>query len=111
MAASNLALAASLNCFVASTRRALALAFGSSWPQADEQSHATSPRARTCARMMQPGGIVLSAVAQSVHQGLFLAAVDLDHGAVDEEGEVGGEERHQVGDLLRFGDASERDAR
>src|SRR5262249_30170064 len=112
MAASNFAFAASLNCFVASSRRALALAFGSSWPQADEQSHATNPKARTYARMMQPpGSSLLSAIAQSIHQGFLLAAVDVDHRAVDEEGEVGSEKRHGVGNLLGLGEAPERNAR
>jgi hypothetical protein len=45
-------------------------------------------------------------VAQAVHQRFFLAAVDLDHGAVDEEREVRGKERHEISDFLRFGDAA-----
>src|SRR5215470_20072790 len=103
MAASNFAFSASLNCFVASARRALAPAFGSSWPQTDEQSSTTNPKVRICTRITRyPKKRLPSAVAQPVHQRLFLAAVDLDHRAVDEEGEVGGEERHEVGDLLRF---------
>src|SRR3984893_11582736 len=39
-------------------------------------------------------------VAQAVHQRFFLPAVDLDHGAVDEEREVGRKERHEIGDFL-----------
>src|SRR5271169_4647818 len=52
-----------------------------------------------------------SSVPQPVHQRLFLAAVDLDHRAVDEERKVGGKERDQVGDFLRFRDAAQRNAR
>ena len=55
-----------------------------------DRSHAAAQR--------PPGTALLrrcrSAVAHPVHQRLFLAAVDLDHGAVDKEGEIGGEERY-----------------
>src|SRR5712691_1581228 len=49
------------------------------------------------------------AVAQPVHQRFLLAAVDLDHGAVDHVHERRGQHRDQVGALLDLGDAAERD--
>ena len=51
-----------------------------------------------------------SAVAQPIHQHLVLSAVDLDHGAVDEEGKIRRKIGDEIGDLLAFGDAAERDA-
>ena len=51
-----------------------------------------------------------SPVAHAVHQHLVLPAVDLDHRAVDEEREVGGEKSDEIGDLLGFGDPPERNA-
>ena len=52
----------------------------------------------------------LSAVARGVHERLLLTPIDLDHRAVDEVGERGGEVRDEVRDLLDLGDAPERDA-
>jgi hypothetical protein len=55
-------------------------------------------------------GSMLSAVARGVHERLLLTSIDLDHRAVDEVGERGGEVRDEVRDLLDLGDAPERDA-
>src|ERR1700677_407861 len=51
-----------------------------------------------------------SPVAHLVHQDFVLAAIDLDHGAVDEEREVGGEIGDEVRHLFGFCDATQRDA-
>ncbi len=53
---------------------------------------------------------IRSAVAQPVHQHLVLTAVDLDHRAVDEKGEIGGKIGDEVGDFVAFGDTAEGDA-
>ena len=50
------------------------------------------------------------AVAEAIHQRLLLAAVDLDHRAVDEMRQIGSEVRDEAGDLLAFGDAPQRNA-
>src|SRR5262249_29985973 len=68
----------------------------------DENTHALALTSKT-----DPPAL---AVAQLVHQRFLLAAVDLDHGAVDEEGAVGGEERDEVGDLVGFGNPPQRNA-
>src|ERR1700691_5124835 len=46
-----------------------------------------------------------SPIAHAVHQDFVLAAVDFDHGAVNEKGEVGGEIGDEVGDFVALGDA------
>ena len=51
-----------------------------------------------------------SPIPHAVHQHLVLAAVDFDHGAVDEEREVGSEIGDEIGDFVALGDAAERDA-
>src|SRR5580692_11601846 len=82
-------------------------------PAADErQSHATSRRIP----VSSPGISTMtsafsSAIAQPVHQHFVLAAVDFDHGAVDEEGEIRRKISDEIGDLFAFGYAAERDAR
>src|SRR5438270_11067806 len=56
-------------------------------------------------------GSFLSTVAHGVHQYLVLAAVDLDHRAIDEERKIGGKIGDEIGDFVAFGDAAERNAR
>jgi hypothetical protein len=44
-------------------------------------------------------------VAEAIHQRLLLAAVDLDHRAVNEMRQIGSEVGDKAGDLLAFGNA------
>src|ERR1700730_4238836 len=78
----------------------------------DRQSHATSREisVRSPGISTVPSGYS-SAIAQPIHQHLVLAAVDLDHAAVDEEGQTRRQISDQIGDLFAFGDAAERNAR
>src|SRR5262245_14786217 len=50
-------------------------------------------------------------VARAVHQRFFLAAVDLDHGAVDHVHQRRRQHDDQVGNLVDLGDAPHRDRR
>src|SRR5437773_11254601 len=67
---------------------------------------------------MPAGGVVLAPTAEPlnvivvpslIHDGLALAPVDRDVGAVDEAGPRGSQEGHQGSDLGRLTDAAERD--
>src|SRR3974377_579819 len=71
--------------------------------------HLPSPASPQGERIKAPETVSL-AVAHAIHEHLVLAAVDLDHRAVDEEREVGGEISDEIGNLLGFGDPPERNA-
>src|SRR5215469_8303230 len=74
-------------------------------------NHLPSPHpGHACASRQARRVKVFSAVAHAVHQHLVLAAVDLDHRAVDEEGEIGGEINDEIGNLLGFDNPAERNA-
>src|SRR5262249_5697903 len=47
-------------------------------------------------------------IAEAIHQQLLLAAIDLDHCAINKMRQIGGEVSDETGDLLAFGNAPQR---
>src|SRR5271154_6346549 len=77
------------------------------WPEpvsSGPPRYATNPILRKQDRASCCGLAIL--VAEAVHQRLVLAAIDLDHGAVDHLHQRRRQHHHQIGDLVDFGEAA-----